>query len=242
MKLDAWLTDPKLAREVVKWADIGSLWAKLGRAPWILEPSAGEGAFLVPLLEELHALGWQLDPDGNDRTKAHVVAVEIHAGRAAYLRKQFPGVRVIQRDFVAFADETLAARTTHEAAFDLAGREPFDLAIQNPPYADGADVEHVQRAARMATDLVCLVRSVFGFGVDGGNLFEEVKERRRWNLRRRPHFVDKRSAAERTKDGVVLPPADGSPRHDFSVLHLHRPGEGWSRAADPIDCVAVERR
>jgi len=89
----------------------------------ILEPSAGEGAIVAALL----SLG------------AEVVAVEYDATRAATLRARFPGITVVQGDF-------LAMRPAELGFFDgVAMNPPFSLAGQPQ-----ADIDHVMHAATFA--------------------------------------------------------------------------------------------
>lgn len=89
----------------------------------ILEPSAGEGAIVAALL----SLG------------AEVVAVEYDASRAATLRARFPGITIVQGDF-------LAMRPAELGLFDgVAMNPPFSLAGQPQ-----ADIDHVMHAATFA--------------------------------------------------------------------------------------------
>lgn len=96
----AFYTPPATADLMVELADIGPV----GR---VLEPSAGDGAFIAALLragvEPGRITAWELDP---------------HA--CELLRDRFPGVRVEQRDTLLSADPEIDGR--------------FEWIIANPPY------------------------------------------------------------------------------------------------------------
>ena len=92
------------------WHQLGTDWAelivgeaRLGPGDWVVDVGAGRGALTAPLYA----------------TGAHVIAVEAHPGRAAYLRERF-GSSIV----VACAD-----------AGDLRWpRRPYHV-IANPPFA-----------------------------------------------------------------------------------------------------------
>lgn len=106
-------TPPELAADLV---------ARAGVTPGmrVLEPSAGDGALVAPLL----AAG------------AEVVAVEFEPNRAAVLRARFPGLTVVEGDFLAQRPGMLGA--------------PFDAVVMNPPFSlpgrPQADQDHVEHA------------------------------------------------------------------------------------------------
>lgn len=75
--LSQWFTQPELARRIVDWADIP-------RDANVLEPSAGEGAFLAPLVGRC----------------AQIWAVEIDPRYASALRATYPGIMVATKDFL----------------------------------------------------------------------------------------------------------------------------------------------
>lgn len=206
-KLAPWLTPDPLAARVAEFA----LRDRSPRSVRILEPSAGEGAIVAALMGR----GVPLDA---------ITAVELHGGRVDHLRRSFPGLRVIHRDFIGWAED----------AFEDGGPTdpPFDLAVMNPPYDDGQDTDHVEAASLLARDVVALVRGVFRHGSTGrARLFEQCRLVREAVCKGRPQFVDRETAKE------------GSPRHEFEVLHLTRVmgrSVGWTRAENPVDTVQVE--
>lgn len=121
---------------------------KLRNGSTVLEPSAGVGSLIRQIGAEA----------------GRIVAVEIDGHNAAELRKiaaDDSRVEVVEGDFLAFA-----AKTTTR----------FDAVVMNPPFAGGADIEHVRAA-------FALLRS-------GGRLVAVVSEG--------PFFrEDRRSAAFR---------------------------------------------
>jgi predicted RNA methylase len=102
-------------------APLGLAGAGPGRR--ILEPSAGEGAIVAALL----SLG------------AEVVAVEYDASRVATLRARFPGITIVQGDFLAMSPAQIGF---------------FDGVAMNPPFSlagqPQADIDHVMHAATFA--------------------------------------------------------------------------------------------
>ena len=86
----------------------------------------------------------------------------------------------------------------------------FDLAVMNPPYEDGVDLEHVAHAARLCDRVVAVVRLVFLAGQERyARLWARYRLSRLAILSGRPSF-----------DG----PVDGTARHDFCVFEIGGPG------------------
>lgn len=113
-------TPPELAARMVREANI-----QPGHR--VLEPSAGTGNLLRAIAD--------LERDTyRPGETAHVVAVEISAQLAHILPKWF-AAEVITADFLSLSPE---------------GRTPglFDRIIMNPPFAKGADVDHIRHAWR----------------------------------------------------------------------------------------------
>jgi Dimethyladenosine transferase (rRNA methylation) len=102
--LSQWYTPPKLAKRIVAWS--------LARdGDCVLEPSAGQGALVKPLLERgCHVDAWEIDP-GN----AAALGELAHAG-----------LTVCEADFLASPGWGCSFR--------------YDLAMLNPPYEDNQDV------------------------------------------------------------------------------------------------------
>lgn len=91
----------------------------------VLEPSAGTGALLG-------AMGGRMfdhNPEGGC-----VHAVEINPKLAGMLQAQFPLTMVHCADFLTFGAETFL---------------PFDRIVMNPPFENGADIKHIERALLM---------------------------------------------------------------------------------------------
>ncbi|WP_246312558.1 DUF3560 domain-containing protein [Pseudaquabacterium terrae] len=85
----------------------------------VLEPSAGSGA----LLRAIEAV---------TGCAAACTAIEVHPAASQVLRLNHREVTVHQRDFLACTVEQL-------------GR--FDVVLMNPPFADAADIKHIEHAA-----------------------------------------------------------------------------------------------
>lgn len=184
-ELSQWFTHPKLARRIVRWAG-----ARPGMR--VLEPSAGSGAFVDPLLEQR---GVTVD------------AVELDPEWAHYLEHEHRG-----RDLVV--------HSTSFTAWKPGCR--FSMAVANPPYEDGQDLDHTVHALSMSDRVVALVRLVFLAG--------EERYERMWahhTLRRLILFRDRPRFS-----------GAGSPRHDFCVVEIthgtpeggHQPAVEWWRA------------
>lgn len=109
--LDQWFTDPKLAEEFVRWSRV-----KPGMR--VLEPTAGSGNLVKPLL----AAG------------AIVTCYELDPEWVAFLRKNFPAATVY--DAANFLD---VPPPRHR------GEPLFDLCAMNPPLSQGLDGVFLQR-------------------------------------------------------------------------------------------------
>lgn len=219
-KLAPWLTDPVLAKKTAAFAmealakltsvrDVdGHVRVRPMSEVRILEPSAGEGALIEALVEAGVPI-------------SSITAVELHTGRVRHLRRAWPGLRVIHRDFLSWIEDLYEDGGPTDP--------PFDLAVMNPPYDDGQDSEHVEAASIAARDVVAIVRSAFRHGsTDRARLFAECSLIRERILKARPSFID----AEEGKDGT--------PRHEFEVVHLRRRlgrEPGFSRETHPVDFV-----
>lgn len=157
--LSQWFTPPELASRVVEWALAGGdddSWHRSDvpkRTMHVLEPSAGNGSLVRPLM----AAG------------AYVAAVEIDVRYAA-------GLMEMANDCI-IGDFLKIARTSEWR---------FDLAVMNPPYEDGADVEFILHALNFAPRVVGIFQAGIEYGVDRYNdLWSLVQPTRVMKLRRR---------------------------------------------------------
>ncbi len=105
-------TPPGIARQVAHLAEIDNTHR-------LLEPSAGKGDLLSAALDCI--------------TTRSVVAVEINAALAAYLRRGFPLCTVHEVDFLECEPGDLGS---------------FHRIVMNPPFDNGADIKHVKHALR----------------------------------------------------------------------------------------------
>jgi len=165
-----WLTPSDLAARMVEWAGV-----RPGMR--VLEPSAGDGSIVAPLL----AAG------------ADVVAVEADKTLTWKLvdMKTRSDFELRHFDFLQLSD--LGA---------------FDLAVMNPPYENGQDLEHVLHALEFAPRVVALLRLVFLAGQERGRgLWSKHTLRRLAVLSSRPRFRG---------DG------DDDPKSDFALFDIER--------------------
>lgn len=186
---DRYFTHHKLAQRIAVWANIEP-------GMRVLEPSAGEGAFVKPLV----GLG------------ALVTAVELHPEQLAKLRELdvAHGFRLIQSDFLTWRPDT-----------------PFDLAVMNPPFSDGADGTHVAHALRYADRVVVLVRTNF-----------EHTAARWFSCMQRARVLRKVVLVNRPPPFGGPGDRNEGPMSDYVVLELERREN--ERAPGEADLVAVE--
>lgn len=235
--LAPWLTRQPLADRIAAWAlnpparivsgmtDYGlRTWPGAGAAQ-ILEPSAGRGAIALGLLKQ------------PDVVPGSMTLIELERGRVDFLRKAFPMCRVVHRDFLSWEQDLFEDGGPSEA--------PFHLCVSNPPSDDGTDTEHVDAMTHVADRVVALVRLAFvtGSGREA-RIFQHCKLTRQVVLVNRPTFEDHRSLEERRKKSGNEDEADGSPKHDWTIVELVRMtgrAVGWTRHANPVDHVHTER-
>jgi predicted RNA methylase len=170
LTLSQHFTHPELAAKVVEWALQGqsrvaatALWR--GQPLRVLEPSAGNGALVRPLV----AAG------------AEVTAFELDARYTKELAalldpEEVNGTAIVPADFLALAD----ALGGSSAAWR------FDLCVMNPPYEDGKDVEFILHALKFAPRVVGIFRADLWYGVERyDELWSQVRPTRILNLKRR---------------------------------------------------------
>lgn len=158
LSLSQWLTPPELAQRVVEWAGPPISPFKEWR---VLEPSAGNGALVRPLL----AAG------------AQVCAVELDTRYFDALVELNPSGRVIAGNFLKLEPDD---------AMQL-GR--FDLVVTNPPYEEGQDVQFILHALKFAPRVVGIFRSALLHGATRKReLWSQVRPTRLAFLSERPKF------------------------------------------------------
>ena len=122
-------TPRDLADQVVELAGIES-------GHWVLEPSAGTGALLDPLFNT-EGTDW---PGGES---GRLVVVEVDQNLAKHLTRTYVMATVVCCDFLAHEPPL------HDDYEPRKSRGHFyDRIIMNPPFANGADIKHVEHARR----------------------------------------------------------------------------------------------
>ena len=115
--LSQWFSPAWIARRL-------ALWLPVEAEGYVLEPSAGSGE----LVEGLVRAGWPIE---------RIVAVEIDPRWCAHLRTRFPGLHVIEGDFMApDIQRALGALLVRHA-------------LLNPPYEGGLDVSFLELCLRL---------------------------------------------------------------------------------------------
>lgn len=149
--LSQWHTPDALGARLAEWT------GRLPRSSRVLEPSAGSGALVRPMLD---GGAWALS------SPAQITACELDPRWAAHLRETCPGVAVEEGDYLARPEPA----------------EPYDLALMNPPYEGGADSLFVAKAMRESRRVVALVRSAFLHGAARHERVWSQVERGDWRL------------------------------------------------------------
>ena len=159
LDLSQWYTPPRLAEQIVEWARIDPI------SDRVLEPAAGRGALIAPILDEWGAAAMPCE--------ARVVAYDVDPTNVAVLKSlRWTGLEVRARDFLADPDPG-----------------SFDVAVMNPPYENDQDIDFILRALALAPRVVVLVQTKIDHGVDRFERFWRfVDPVRKAKLRRRPRF------------------------------------------------------
>lgn len=159
-------TPPELAAKVVEWALQGQSWVwneqsskfeGRTRPLCVLEPSAGNGSLVRPLVAAgADVCAVELDERYRDELEALLRFEQLAIGK----------------DFLKLSP--------------LAFFQQFDLVLQNPPYEDGKDVEFILQALNFAPRAVGIFRADLWYGVDRyDDLWSKVRPTRVLNLKRR---------------------------------------------------------
>lgn len=183
--LSQWFTPPNLAENLVNWALCCSEHRR----------TAPHTNWRV--LEPAAGNGSFVAPMA-DRFR-HVTAYEIDPGWAEVLQEKHPKARVVTSDYLA------APPPDH----------PYDLAVMNPPYEDGADGRFVAKAMDESVRVLALVRLNFLAGADRfDRVWKQIGTRRDpgpWSLDGVVYFVHRPRFS-----------GAGSPKHDFCAVYLTR--------------------
>lgn len=196
MVLSQWFTDPRLARRVWQWAN------RHKQPRSVLEPSAGHGALVRPILEERFACTDIVMCDVDPRA---VLMCEELAVRARAL-----GMRCV----VEHMDFLERRRSQH--VHDL-----FDLALMNPPYEDGAAEVFVMHALALSERVVGIFKASIHHGISRFRmLWSSARVTREVKLATRPSFGrgEKGSKTGET-DYVVLEISRMAPHDDMASEH-----------------------
>lgn len=158
--LSQFFTPSWLAKMLWRWCP-----QRRAGGPWrILEPAAGTGSLVVPMMSSVRApdvVAYELDPDNIARLAQVGVARPNH-------------LIVRPRDFLAQTAEQV-------------GR--FDLSVMNPPYEDDQDVEFILHALECAPQAIGLFSAAIVYSDRRWTkLWRWVDIRRKAELADRPDF------------------------------------------------------
>lgn len=151
--LSQWFTKPELGKRIVQWAD-----PRPGMR--VLEPSAGAGAFVTPLLtyQGVSVEALEIDPEWSHKL------IDDHQ----YSRN----LTVHTADFLQWSPKT-----------------KFSLGILNPPYEGGQDLGHVTHALDLCDRVIALVRLNFLSSEERyEGIWRHVALKRQINFIDRPRF------------------------------------------------------
>lgn len=132
LNLSQWFTPPWLAERIAIWTAQKYLGGRIPSEARILEPSAGAGRLVYPLIE----LG---------ANPANMVVNDIDPKWVETLRDCLPDSATV---------------TNHDYVRRDYGTEHFDICVANPPYENGLDGMFLSRAMDMSDRVIALVRTV----------------------------------------------------------------------------------
>lgn len=173
VSLSQWFSPPELAQRVVEWAGVSYCAdncircpAKFhGRRPRVLEPSAGNGALVRPLV----AAGALVTVCELDLRYIQDLSNALGLGKREH-RMHCPF------DFLDSDGYSLGIGATR-----------FDLCVMNPPYENGLDVAFILHALKFAPRVVGVFRSQILHGVERKEeLWKSVRPTRIAFCSRRP--------------------------------------------------------
>lgn len=186
-------THPSVARKMVEWA--GDL-----TGFDVLEPSSGGGAIVRAMPKSVKSV------TAVEKSKKFADALAVAGAKNKKLNK------VVNMDFVELARNRVDT--------DFVEYERFDIAIGNPPYEEGADVEHTYWMTKVADRVIVLLRA----NVEHNVSFHK-KVLGEAHLYRRAKFVG--------RPGFIGPDdKEYGARHDYSVYDLIRRGSNSESLLD----------
>lgn len=173
--LSAWFTPPRLAERVWNWCPPAT------RS--VLEPAAGEGALIKPIIR-------------NPRAVEHIIAIDIDEANAFKLRALWERdshfLEVACGDFMAWP-------------WGLPLRARFDLALMNSPYEDGQAEAFILHALKFAPCVIGIFKASIVHGqTRARELWCDVAITRGVRLASRPSFGAGASGDSAKSDFVVL--------------------------------------
>jgi predicted RNA methylase len=186
-ELSQWHTDPRLARKLWRWAN------RYERPRTVLEPAAGHGALIRPILEEPFDCSnvVMLDVDPRCMGPLEELCARATAScRGLYVESQC-------MDFL-------------ERGRSLFGNQRFDLALENPPYEEGRAEEFILRSLDVAERVVGIFKASLHHSASRYRmLWSRARVTREAKLATRPSFGRGESG---TKQGET----------DFVALEIKR--------------------
>lgn len=178
--LSQWHTDPRLATRLWRWAN------RHEQPRSVLEPSAGHGALVRPILEEPFSCTDIVMCDVDPR------AVMICEELAARARGQGLRCDVERLDFLE--------RSRSEYVHDF-----FDLVLMNPPYEEGRAEEFVMHALAISQRVVGVFKSSIHHGLSRFRmLWSSARVTREVKLASRPSFGRSEKGSKTGETDYVL--------------------------------------
>lgn len=179
-ELSQWYTEPRLAERVWRWAN------RFDQPRIVLEPAAGHGALVRPILAQPFGCTDVLMVDIDPRCAEACGELALRAQRAG---KRWEAVCL---DFLEWRPGKLAHGL-------------FDLALMNPPYEEGRAEEFVLRALSYAERVVGIFKASIQHGIGRYRmLWSRARVTREVKLATRPTFGRGEAADSGKTDYVVL--------------------------------------
>lgn len=173
--LSQWYTPAWLSMRLWRWAEPRP-------TDRVLEPAAGRGALLAPMLGKgkRELVAYEIDPGNVDALRMLMVNAHAQNGWSFEVRAA---------DFTADPDVL---------------QERFDLCVMNPPYEDGQDCAFVERALICCERVVGVFRLAMVASQERAGFWERVRPMRIAFLSSRPQFGQSERADGARSDFVVM--------------------------------------